>query len=413
MAEKADIVIIGGGIIGLCTAMQLAHRFAGRIIVLEKGAGPGEGSTGASSAVCRFKYTRAETVRLACDGINAYRNWPEFLGIGSPLARFYNIGVLWLSDGQADWPVREAKRLAPLGVRAAVLDDLSVQERFPAINPCVLAPDLESGASHECRCGGRHLLEPDGGYIDPMDALQDLVAAARLKGVDVRFRSEVAGIAIERGRVTGVSLKSGEHIACGGVVNAAGPWCNAVNAMAGLKHDWPLTPCRIQMVHIGRPPAMRGDIPVCVDLTGGIYFRPQGRGREIIVGSVREEDEREFIADPDDYARYADDDFVRLRLHALQHRLPGLAPRGPVRGYSGLYTINRADVHPVVGRTEIAGFYIANGFSGHGFKLAPAIGSLLARVIAGPGGPFDTDVDLSFLAIDRKPIELGSKSVLA
>jgi glycine/D-amino acid oxidase-like deaminating enzyme len=87
--------------------------------------------------------------------------------------------------------------------------------------------------------------------------------------------------------------------------------------------------------------------------------------------------------------------------------------RGRIRGYSGLYTINARDVHPVVGKTEIDGFYVANGCSGHGFKLAPAIGSLIAQAIVGVGGAFDTRVDPGFLAFDRTPIAIASKSVLA
>ena len=413
MSETADIVIIGAGIIGMSAALQLARRTTAKIIVLEKGSGPGEGSTGASSAVCRYKYTRPEMVRLAKDGINAYQNWPEFLGIKAPVARFHRHGVLWMADGRMDWPDEEAERLASFGIRTAVLDDQSVRERFPALNPCVVPPDLVTGEPHECRGGGRHLLELDGGYIDPMDSLADLVAAARHHGVDVRFRSAAAGIAVENGKVRGVTLTTGDRIACDALVCAAGPWCNAVFALAGLNSPWPLKPTRIQIVHIDRPPDVAGDIPVCVDIGGGIYFRTQNRGQQIIVGSVREEDEKECVEDPDDYPNYLDDDFAQKIVHALHHRIPGLNYRGAVRGYAGLYTVNRSDVHPIVGKTPLAGFYVANGFSGHGFKLAPAIGSLIAQEIAGPSASFDTSVDREFLAFDRHPIEIETKSVLA
>ena len=84
-----------------------------------------------------------------------------------------------------------------------------------------------------------------------------------------------------------------------------------------------------------------------------------------------------------------------------------------MHGYSGLYTINRSDMHPIVGRTPVEGFYVANGFSGHGFKLAPAIGSLLAQAITGESSTFDTSVSADFLAFDRSPIALASKTVLA
>ena len=116
-------------------------------------------------------------------------------------------------------------------------------------------------------------------------------------------------------------------------------------------------------------------------MAGGIYFRTQNNGQQLVVGSVREEDETEVVADPDDFQTETDDDFEVRILHALHHRLPALAYRGQVRGYCGLYTTNREDVHPVLGPTELDGFWVANGFSGHGFKLAPAIGSMLAQAL--------------------------------
>lgn len=413
MRETADIVIIGAGIIGLCTALQLARRSDAKIVVLDKGAGPGEGSTGASSAVCRFKYTRPETVNLARDGIAAYQHWSDFVGLAEPLAQFHRHGVLWFADGRPDWPANEVERLAAHGIRAAVLDDQQLRERFAALNPCAIAPDLESGEEHVCGAGGLHLLELDGGYMDPVDALQDLLGALRAAGVDVRFRAHVIGIETHGGAVLGVSLANGDHISCAHLVNAAGPWCNDIFAHVGLDCPWPLKPTRIQVVHVDRPPEVQGDIPVAVDPLSGIYFRSQSRGQEIIVGSIMEEDEREAIERPDEYARFIEDEFAQTKLHALHHKIPALSVRGKVRGYSGLYTINATDVHPVVGATAVRGFYVANGCSGHGFKLAPAIGSLIAQAIAGKGGSFETSVDPSFLAFDRAPIAVASKSVLA
>jgi glycine/D-amino acid oxidase-like deaminating enzyme len=162
-----------------------------------------------------------------------------------------------------------------------------------------------------------------------------------------------------------------------------------------------------------RPEALEGHIPVTADMAGGIYFRTQNNGQQLVIGSVREDDEREAVADPDDFRTQTDDDFEVLNLHVLHHRLPALPYSGRVRGYCGLYTTNREDVHPILGPTEIDGYWVANGFSGHGFKLAPAIGSMLATALTGETRDFDTDVPLSFLAVDRRPIGVASKNVLA
>lgn len=413
MAETADVVVIGAGIIGMSAAFQIARRSNARVVVLEKGVGPGEGSTGASSAVCRFRYSYAEIVQLAKDGIGAYQHWPDFLGMAAPIARFHGIGVVWLSN-ERDWAVREAARMETLGIAADALDDAALAEAFPDLSPCIVPPDLIGGEAHDCRGGAMHLMERDGGYMDPVDALQDLIAAARARGVEVRFSTRADDIVVEGSAVTGVRVAEGGTIACGAVVMAAGPWCLPFLDRHGLGDRWPLEPTRIQIAHIDRPAELKGDLPVCVDMAGGIYFRPQNRGQQIIVGSVLEEDEKERVDAPDDYARYADDDFIRPKLHALQHRLHLPEIRGHVRGYSGLYTINRADMHPIVGPTPIAGLHVANGCSGHGFKLAPAIGALLARHVTGVAATeFDTAMDPAFLAYDRAPIRLASMNVLA
>ena len=412
MSETADVVIIGAGIIGLSTAFQIARRSRLKVVVLEKGVGLGEGSTGASSAVCRFKYSTPDTLQLAKDGITAYQRWGDFLGMAETRAHFHHDGVLWMSGGRPGWADSERQRLAGFGVRSEVLDDAELFRRFPAFNPCILPPDTETGAGHDCRGGGLHLLETDGGYMDPVDALQDLADAVRARGIPIRLKAEAGRITQDGGRASGVELADGGRISAGIVVNAAGPWCMHFYADLGLDIGWPLEPTRIQVLHIDRPPALEGPIPVTVDAGAGIYFRTQNRGQQIIVSTVREEDEQETVDSPDDFPRHVDTDFERAILHALQHRLPALSIRN-VRGYCGLYTVNRSDVHPIIGETGIKGLYAANGCSGHGFKLAPALGALLARQIAGSADTFDTAVDAAFLAVDRTPIVLPAKNVLA
>jgi glycine/D-amino acid oxidase-like deaminating enzyme len=156
-----------------------------------------------------------------------------------------------------------------------------------------------------------------------------------------------------------------------------------------------------------------GPLPVGADISTGIYFRPQSGGQQILIGSVLAEDEEEIVDDPDDFKTVPDAAFTEIKLAAFHHRVPGLEARGSVSGVAGLYTINREDVHPVVGPSEIDGFWVANGFSGHGFKLAPSVGSMIAQAVTGTAMEFDTDVPMSFLSVDREPIDLAVKHVLA
>lgn len=411
--KQYDVVIAGAGIIGLSIAWQLARRSKLRIAVIEKGAAVGEGSTGASSAICRVRYSRDEMLRLARDGIQAYRHWGAFTRLGNPAADFHEDGVLWMPGGDREWAGREVQRMQGFGVAAEVLDDDDVAERFPALSTCTLAPDLETGESHDCVGGGRNLFEVEGGHVDPVAAARDLVEACRHAGVEVRFRCRVTGIGSGGGRVSSVSLNDGSELATPLVINAAGPWCNDLSRMVGLELPWTLVPTRIQVLYRDRPAALQGHIPVTADLAGGIYFRTQNNGQQLVIGSVREEDEREAVADPDDFHTETDHEFEAINLHVLHHRLPALPASGRVRGYCGLYTTNLEDVHPVLGPTGIEGFWVANGFSGHGFKLAPAIGSMLAQALTGEKRDFDTEVPLDFLAVDRQPIGVASKNVLA
>lgn len=413
MKAQADVVVIGAGIIGLCTALQIRKRSSLSVVVIEQGAGLGEGSTGSSSAVCRFRYSYKEMINLARDGIQAYKQWSKFTGIQNPLATFQNDGVLWLSNEGNAWAAKEQSRLGKEGIRSSILDTVDIINRFPALNPCSLPPDTESGDAHDCNTSASFLFEDDAGYIDPMNALQDLQSALHDKKVDLHFRSQVQEILVSADRVKGVRLNDGTEIDTPYVVNATGPWCNDMFNRLGLDLPWCLKPTRIQVMHLNRPVELIGDLPICCDMVSGIYFRLQNRGQQIVFGSIQEADEQEIVDDPNQFNQLVDDDFQNEKLHALHHRLPSLPYRGSINGYCGLYTVNRNDVHPIVGESQISGFYVANGFSGHGFKLAPAIGSMLAKEITGESCDFDTEVPISFLSIDRKPLLLDSKSVLA
>lgn len=133
----------------------------------------------------------------------------------------------------------------------------------------------------------------------------------------------------------------------------------------------------------------------------------------VLVGGVLPEDEEESVDDPDSFKRVPDHEFAQMKLAAFHHRVPALEPKGETTGVAGLYTINREDVHPVLGPTGVDGFWVANGFSGHGFKLAPAIGSMLAQAITGSSIEFDTDVPIEIFSADRKPFDVAVKNVLA
>ena len=135
----------------------------------------------------------------------------EFTGLAEPAAAFHQDGVLWMPGGDRDWADVEQQRMQGFGIVSEVLDDADIAERFPALSSCTLAPDLETGEAHECEGGSRNLFEVEGGHVDPMAAMRDLVEACRNAGVDLRFRSEVIDIGISGGRVRTVSLDNGDE----------------------------------------------------------------------------------------------------------------------------------------------------------------------------------------------------------
>ena len=416
--DTADVVIIGGGIMGLSIAHQISRRDPRRIVILEKAFNVGEGSTGASCAILRQRYTHPEAVMVARDGLHAHRNWAEYTGVSEPRARFHHTGVLWMMAETPEAIESGRSMMAGLGIGVEVLSAPEVREHFPALSTCSRPFDLTGETEHECADHESFLYETESGFFDPVSATQDLLEAVRAAGVDVRLRTKVTGIGTQGGRVTGVDLADGTGIDAPVVINAAGPWAPRVARLAGFDyktHGWTIHPIRAQVIYREWPrDVVPGPLPVVADSSGGIYFRPEAGGQQILIGSIREEDEQEVVADPDVFNGNIDAAFRDVKIHALHHRIPSLPYRGHIAGVSGMYDLNVEDVHPVIGPTPLDGFVVVNGFSGHGFKESPSVGSMVARYLTGlPADEWDTEAPMEFFSIERAPIVLTEKAVLA
>ena len=410
--ETADVVIIGGGIIGMSIAHQIARRSNLKVIVLEKGVGLGEGSTGGSSAITRQRYSKLESIRVARDGNVIWRNWAEYTGLSEPVGTLHDIGVLWMMHDSIQGVEADKDRLVAEGIDAVMVDAADLKKLYPGVSACMVPFDLTGEIEHECADGDAFLIERDTGFFDATGALLDVATAARAGGVDVRMRTEVVDVSVVGGRATGVTLADGSSIDAPMIVNAAGPWCNRISEMAGLETSWDLVPTRIQVLYRALPADVPRPIPVICDAPGGVYFRPEAGDGQIILGSLLEDDELE-VADPDRYNQAADRAFIDTKIHALHHRLPDLPYLGVPGGMASLYTVNRQDVLPIVGPTAIDGFAVVNGFSGHGFKESQVIASMMAQWITDERADLDTDVPMEFFSIDRDPIDIAEHTVLA
>ena len=181
-----------------------------------------------------------------------------------------------------------------------------------------------------------------------------------------------------------------------------------------MKNSTTSLPTRIQVGHKYIPDEYCS-LPFVADGWGdsGIYFMPRAGNNQLVFGSVAHRFESEIV-DPDDYNDALDPDVKQDYLNCLFHRLPGLETSGEIVGFSSMYTVNQDDVHPVIGESNVPGLWACNGFSGHGFKLAPAVGSLVAQQITGlKTDAWETSVAHDFMGPGREPLTLEVKTHFA
>ncbi len=411
--RTADAVIIGAGIIGTSIAYQLKRHGLKNVVILEKSHQLGTGSTGASSACLRQRYSLDELCLMAYESLEAFRNWQEYTGLSNTRANYVKTGVLWLMQESSTKLAADLVRMTNIGIKAELLNPSQVSELYPDISLCQETLDLSGEIDHSCRDGQEFLWEADGGYADPLGANQDLAEAFVKLGGEIIFNEPVRDVLVDSERVSGVKTLGGSKIDTPIVVNAAGPWCNDLNEKVAGQMHWTLRPARIQVCVRDRPESATGKFPMFGDSTTGMYGRPEAGGQQILAGSIRPEDEMDYIDDLENYNESCDPEFKEGRLHAIHHRFPGCRGRGNIRGYTGVYCVNTQDMHPIIGRTQTEGFIVANGFSGHGFKLGPTAGSIVAQIVTGQKIAMDTSADLNFLGPDRTPFKLDSMCVLA
>jgi glycine/D-amino acid oxidase-like deaminating enzyme len=312
--------------------------------------------------------------------------------------------VLWLTGEPLDGVAADRERLRALGVAAEIVDAAALRQRFPALSSCGVPLDLGGETPHRCAEGAPSLFEPDGGYTDPVGAAQDLAEAARRDGVELRLRAEVVRVRAPGGRVAGVDLADGSGVDAPVVINAAGPWCNRLNALAGVELPWDLRPTRVQVLFRERP----------AELTGPLRRRRHRERRLLPARESRPADPARVDARRGRAGARRGSRRVRPRPRSRLLRGQDPRPAPPPARAAPPRQADRAG-RPVhrqrAGRAS--GDRADNGFSGHGFKLAPMVGSMVAQRLTGRRAPFDTDVPLEFFGVDRAPLVLREKSVLA
>jgi glycine/D-amino acid oxidase-like deaminating enzyme len=352
----ADVVIVGGGIEGAAAAWALSERGVTDVVVAERNT-VASGMTGKSSGIVRCHYGITSLAAMATVGLEVFEQAQEIFGTDIGFRQTgYVVGVGELNVESL------RKSLAAqrgVGVQTEEIDKSEVARMWPAAD---LSPFEAFG------------WEARGGYGDAYMTAQAFAVAARAAGVSVRQGAEVTALSVDGDRVTGVRLVDGSAIAAGAVVVATGVWTRPLLAPYGI--DVPIRVVREQIVTIA-PGESVGAVPVFSDLVSLQYVRPEVGG-DILFGNSDLAEVEE--ADPDNYLNRATDAFVDLTVDKVGTRFPGLTDAAIRGSYAGCYDVT-PDWNPVISATDLDGLFVAAGFSGHGFKIAPAVGALIADLV--------------------------------
>lgn len=362
MSKNYDVILIGGGIMGCSSAFELAKRGLA-VAVVEKGT-VGAGPTGESSAILRTHYSNELTARMANYGLGFYREFAEHTGDD---CGFHQTGFLLLVESPDNRGLESNLSLQRrIGIRSERLDAADIEELMPGLD---LGPEAGSMAA---------AWEPESGYADAYLAVTGLARAAKRLGVEIYQDTEVTGLRFVGDRIAGVDTSLGP-LNAPRVVNAAGAWGARVAAMAGL--EAPIRACRVQVALFRRPDEAKDGHPVVADFANACYFRPE-IGNLTLSGLI-DPKEAEAIVDPDDYAKKIDFRFQAEVGSRLSRRYPVMERSASEGGYASLYAVT-PDWHPILDQVPAdSGFFLCSGFSGHGFKLAPAVGVLMADMVTG------------------------------
>ncbi len=374
----ADVVIVGGGVMGASTAYHLALRGCPNVLLLERESFFGTQATGRCAGGIRYQFSTEINVRLSLLSLPMLDRFEEELD--QPIDR-RRTGYLFLLT--SDESVSNLNEIVQMQRRLGVNTEWLTPEDIAARVPLLNLTGVQAGTNHA-----------DDGLADPNSVVQGYVSGARRLGAKLLTDVDVTGIRVEEDKIQAVVTNNGE-VATPVVVNAAGPWAGEIGKMAGV--DIPIVPLRRQIAVTGPLPGVPSDFPFVIDFDQSLYFHREGDG--LLTGMSNPNEQVGFD-------QSVDPEWELVHFEAAMARLPLLERAGIASRWAGLYEVS-PDAHPILGRIpQVEGLFCVGGFSGHGFMHGPICGLLLAEEIL--DGAAHT-LDISSLYIDR--FESGISSV--
>ena len=378
-----DVIIVGGGIMGCSTAYNLLKRdITLRVAVVERDSTYARASTALSMANIRIQFSLKENIQISQYAFHALDRFEEEMAVEGegPCIAFHREGNLFLVDEAARNTAEKSLSLQQsLGCPVTWWSPSEIKEHYPLYEPS----PFEGGT-----------FGPLDGHLDAYAVLMGYKGKARSMGASF-IHGEVVAIRTAGGQVRGVTLGSGEDTAARFVVNCAGAWAAEVGKTAGI--PLPVEPVKRQVFALATAVKPERPLPLTV-LPSGLYFRTE-TGDLILLGKSMEEDPVGFDFSWDDKR------FMEVLWPELAAFVPAFDTLKLIRGWAGLYAVNSLDGNAILGEwPELTGFFLANGFSGHGLQQGPAVGRYIAERILCQTPSLDLSIFGPQRILENKPL---------